>query len=207
MAERISRRKVLSLAVAGIGAVVAGALGARELLSSGNGEGKAAVVKSPTAEPTNKPPATETIAPTATVEPTPSPEPTRFVPKKLSEAEYVPTNYQTVLESLTGENGALELHPDYNKIYYSTNEVPLSREHFMNNLEFLGSGNPTEGLIGGSNLVTIAFYVYAEKEYQEFYDVAVKATNYFLTQYPENKAKFDEFLSQEIQQTSPPLEK
>src|SRR3989304_4260749 len=117
MSERISRRKFLVLLGLGAGAVAAGALGARELLSSGNGEGKAAVVKSPTAEPTNKPPATETIAPTATVEPTPSPEPTRFVPKKLSEAEYVPTNYQTVLESLTGENGALELHPDYNKIY------------------------------------------------------------------------------------------
>src|SRR3990167_7611112 len=76
MAERISRRKFLFLAGASTGAVVAGTLGVKELLSSGNGKGKAAVVKNPTAEPTQKPPATETIAPTPTQTPIPTEIPT-----------------------------------------------------------------------------------------------------------------------------------
>ena len=73
----------------------------------------------------------------------------------------------------------------------------------MNNLELCRSGNPTERLIGCYYLVSISYYVYAEKGYEEFYDVAVKTANYYRKENPGNQAKFDEFLSLEIKQTSP----
>lgn len=117
MAERISRRKFLVLASAGTGAVVAGAFGARELLSSGNGEGKAAVVKSPTAEPTKKPTATETIAPTPTTKPTEVPT---VVPTEVPVE--TPATIEEVRDAFFGEFGAYSKLDDATRASLPTNQ-------------------------------------------------------------------------------------
>ena len=157
-------------------------------------------------QPANTPNPTETIAPTSTPSPelTSASEPTKPPIKKLSEAEIVPTDYQTLYDSLLDpQKGALVLHPDYTQIYFRDSEVPLSREYFTNNLEFCKNGNPTERTQGCEKLTLFSYYLYSEKGWEEFYDVAVNAANYHNATNSGNQAKFDELLSQNIQQTSP----
>ena len=83
----------------------------------------------------------------------------------------------------------------------------------MNNVTGCKSGNPNISnvevgrYIGCNNLTAHSFDIYAQTGYEEFYDLAIKAANYYLTEHPENRAKFDNDLNQSIQQTSPPLEK
>src|SRR3990167_2143711 len=146
MAERISRRKFLFLAGASTGAVVAGTLGVKELLSSGNGKGKAAVVKNPTAEPTQKPPATETIAPTPTQTPIPTEIPTAVptaeptkpppTPEELKQlfnnaasaidtayggAENVPLEIKNALDACNEKNIPPEIKTDLDRSTYVIN--------------------------------------------------------------------------------------
>lgn len=212
MAERISRRKFLLLASVGTGTAVAGALGVRELFSSGNGKGKDEVVKNPTAEPTQKPPATETIAPTPTPSPesTPTPEPTKPPLKKLSEAEFAPTTFEAVLASV---DNAFELHPDVGELHFMGGDTPLTRENFNRNLEGCKSGDqsnpyPVTGRISGCfNLTERLYYIYREKGYAEFYQASVNAANYFLTELPQWKTEFDERLKISIQDSSPLIDK
>ncbi|OGM13061.1 hypothetical protein A2W15_06205 [Candidatus Woesebacteria bacterium RBG_16_41_13] len=212
----ISRRKFLGLAVVATGTAVAGAVGIK-VLSSGNGKEKAAVVKSPTAEPTNKPPATETIAqtPIPSPEPSPTPEPTQFVPKKLSEAQFVETSYDAFLKSV---NDAYRIHPDAEEVHFTDSEEKITRDKWINNnLTVIKDGDPSSPKYPASiegdrfrasyNLVNFLIFIYKETGYPDFYQASVDVANYYLTERPGNKAQFDETLQNIIHDTSPSIEK
>mgnify|MGYP001617336356 FL=1 len=199
--ERISRRRLLRF-----GYLAAGAAGATVVLEACGG-GKSKKPSNPAETPIIGPSPTRTLepSPNPTIVPTEAPtvEPTKPPLKKLSEAEFVPTDFPTALKSI---NDAYEIHKDANEIRALTDINPA--------IEHCEKGDPSrpafkevDMLTGCGNLTLITFYIYQQKNYPEFYQAAVDIANYYLTQRPENKSRFDEFLFPEIKDTSPFLEK
>ena len=189
----------------------------------GQGQG---VETTPT-QPANSPVATETIVPTATVEPTPTailteapiaeptPEQTQFVPKKLSEAQFVETSYDAFLKSV---NDAYRIHPDAEEVHFTDSEEKITRDKWINNnLTVIKEGDASNPKYPASiegdrfrasyNLVNFLIFIYKETGYPDFYQASVDVANYYLTERPGNKAQFDETLQNIIHDTSPSIEK
>lgn len=138
---------------------------------------------------------------------TETPEPTTAI-KKLADAQYVPTDFATVLSSF---NAAYDVHPDVEQLHYKGGTAPLSRDNFANNLSTCEIGDPSLGakffdierLNGCRSLTAKCIDIYQQTGYIEFYETAVDAANFYRTQYPNNIAKFDEDLQKVIGESSP----
>lgn len=195
------------------------ALGGAAALAACGGKGEKA--DNPAETPTTGPSPTRTVEPTPTptaiptIEPTP--EPTRFVPKKLSEAEYIHTDYETVLDSLIGNSatdtkGVFELHPDANNVVDDGGNQ-LTQGRLENNLSRCQSGGDDPRTIeldrthGCSSLTYRALVIYQKTGYEEFYQLAVNSANYLLTELPQRQAEFDALLEPFAHDASPTLEK
>jgi len=189
-----------------------GGLAAVALVGCESKDGK--VNKTPT--PPQTPKATETIAPTPTVEPTaeptPTPEPTQFVPKKLADAEFVPTEFAQIVESV---DSVYRDHPEISKILF-LGSSEIKRNTYDVNLEVCRKGDPTAPLypktletdrVYACASMTEWLYFYYEKTgHEDIYQAAVNVTNYLLTELPERKAQLDSSL-EIIGQTSPDPQK
>lgn len=191
-----------------IAAIVA--LGSAAALAACGGKSEGEVKTTPT-QPANSPVATKTITiPTEVSTEAPTIEPTKPPIKKLAEAEFAPTTFEVVLASV---DNAFELYPDAGELHFMGGDTPLTRENFNRNLELCKSGDqsnpyPVTGRISGClNLTERLYYIYREKGYAEFYQASVNAANYFLTELPQWKSKFDESLNISIQDSSPLIDK
>lgn len=198
-----------ALGVAAAGGILATASGC---IGGGGGANEANTPANPNNSPSPKP---EVTTPVVTQAPQETPKPTevaQFVPKKLSEAEFTVTDFDTAVQSL---NTAYTNHPEAENIHPLGSDSVASSEGLKKTAEICRDGDPsnppkfvlTDRLGACSGMTTILYDVYRQTHYEEFYNAAVSWANYFLTELPESQSKFDDLLRPWINDSSPSLEK
>lgn len=153
-------------------------------------------IESPTPDPRITPVPTEA----------PTPEATPFQPKALSDAKFVPTSIDSLTESF---NKAIDAHPEFTSVTPEGHQ-PVTKEGMRNNVDRCENGVPGDTtptwiikLNQCSALVYTSSIVYKQLGYEEFYQVAVDAANYFNTELPEKKELFDNSIQTFAHETSP----
>jgi hypothetical protein len=196
---RFVARSMLRLvpAVLALGAIAAG-------VGCGGSSSDTATTRSETGTPY------VTAMATQTVEVTPSPVPTETekpVLKKLSEATFKPTTFDELMQSF---NTALENHKDLVPRTLHANWInpeagPITEKDLNDSLNACQNGGAdfTYWISGCGGTASFLYELYKVTNYSEAYHTAVDAANYFLTQFPDKKGKFDGYLKGTIKDVSP----
>jgi hypothetical protein len=110
---------------------------------------------------------------------------------------------------------AYKAHPDIAQLRVFKDDRPITRESQGLNLASCESGLPNDAARGPEyvetgRLITCAqlaanyYSVYQQTGYEEAYQVALSAANYFLTEVPQRRSDLDKLLQEKIQDTAPP---
>ncbi|OGD92001.1 hypothetical protein A3D07_03780 [Candidatus Curtissbacteria bacterium RIFCSPHIGHO2_02_FULL_42_15] len=168
--------------------------------------GQGQEVKATPTQPANSPAPTETIAatPTPNPEPIPSPELTQIVPKKLADAEFVPTDVNSMIKSIDDAYNP-ELYDTSKYIFKSSGQI--KREDFDLNIVHCQSTNVDDILVGCNGIIQRMYYFHEQTGYEGPYLAAVAACNYLVGKGSYLTDQVKEFLLQAIGQTCPQADK
>lgn len=158
---------------------------------------KASVTSTP--EPTLTPEQRVTQTPIPPTQP-PTPTPTQ-IKKKWADAKIAPATFEDVVGAI---DVAYQNHPDANEVHPFGSTHPMTREGLNIGLNICQYGLPEDQgypklIESGRSIACMGiaqnmYEIYRLTGYEEFYQAAVNAANYFLTEFPHRRQQLDDAL-------------